>query len=41
MEIQLQGAIAKSLKARRLILMTNIEGVLDKEKKINRRSYII
>ena len=28
------GAIAKSLKARRLILMTNIEGVLDKEKKI-------
>ena len=28
------GAIAKSLKARRLILMTNIEGVLDKEKKL-------
>ena len=28
------GAIAKSLKSRRLILMTNIEGVLDKEKKI-------
>ena len=26
------GAIAKSLKARRLILMTNIEGVLDKKK---------
>ena len=28
------GAIAKSLKARRLILMTNIEGVLDKERKL-------
>ena len=28
------GAIAKSLKARRLILMTNIEGVLDKKKKL-------
>ena len=28
------GAIAKSLKARRLILMTNIEGVLDKDKKL-------
>ena len=28
------GAVAKSLKARRLILMTNIEGVLDKEKKL-------
>ena len=28
------GAIAKSLKARRLILMTNIEGVLDKQKKL-------
>ena len=28
------GAIAKSLKARRLILMTNIEGVLDKEKNL-------
>ncbi len=28
------GAIAKSLKARRLILMTNTEGVLDKEKKL-------
>ena len=28
------GAIAKSLEARRLILMTNIEGVLDKEKKL-------
>jgi len=28
------GAIAKSLKSRRLILMTNIEGVLDKEKKL-------
>ena len=26
------GAIAKSLKSRRLLLMTNIEGVLDKEK---------
>ena len=29
------GAIAKSLKSRRLLLMTNIEGVLDKKKKIN------
>ncbi len=28
------GAIAKSLKSRRLLLMTNIEGVLDKEKKL-------
>ena len=28
------GAVAKSLKARRLILMTNIEGVLDKEEKL-------
>ena len=28
------GAVAKSLKARRLILMTNIEGVLDKEKNL-------
>ena len=28
------GAIAKSLKSRRLILMTNINGVLDKEKKL-------
>ena len=28
------GAIAKSLKARRLILMTNIEGVLDKRNKL-------
>ena len=28
------GAIAKSLKARRLILMTNIEGLLNKEKKL-------
>tara|TARA_Y100001970_G_scaffold233388_1_gene290925 strand:- start:482 stop:1327 length:846 start_codon:yes stop_codon:yes gene_type:complete len=28
------GAVAKSLKARRLILMTNIEGVLDKDKKL-------
>ena len=27
------GAIAKSLKSRRLLLMTNVEGVLDKEKK--------
>ena len=26
------GAIAKSLKSRRLLLMTNVEGVLDKEK---------
>ena len=28
------GAIAKSLKSRRLILMTNIQGVLNKEKKL-------
>ncbi len=28
------GAIAKSLKCRRLLLMTNVEGVLDKEKKL-------
>tara|TARA_Y100001970_G_scaffold90982_1_gene114760 strand:- start:565 stop:1410 length:846 start_codon:yes stop_codon:yes gene_type:complete len=28
------GSIAKSLKARRLILMTNIEGVLDKQKQL-------
>mgnify|MGYP001425214436 CR=1 FL=1 len=28
------GAIAKSLKSRRLLLMTNVEGVLDKEKKL-------
>ena len=28
------GAIAKSLNARRLLLMTNVEGVLDKEKKL-------
>ena len=28
------GAIAKSLKSRRLFLMTNIEGVLDKDKKL-------
>ena len=28
------GAIAKSLKCRRLLLMTNVEGVLDKEKKV-------
>jgi len=28
------GAIAKSLKSRRLFLMTNVEGVLDKEKKL-------
>ena len=28
------GAIAKSLKSRRLLLMTNIEGVLDKDKKL-------
>ena len=27
------GAIAKSLKSRRLLLMTNVKGVLDKEKK--------
>ena len=29
------GAIAKSLKSRRLLLMTNVEGVLDKDKKVN------
>ena len=28
------GAIAKSLNARRLLLMTNVEGVLDREKKL-------
>ena len=28
------GAIAKSLKCRRLLLMTNVEGVLDKDKKL-------
>ena len=28
------GAIAKSLKSRRLILMTNVEGVLNKEKNL-------
>ena len=28
------GAIAKSLRSRRLLLMTNIEGVLDKDKKL-------
>ena len=28
------GAIAKSLKSRRLLLMTNVEGVFDKEKKL-------
>ena len=28
------GAIAKSLNARRLLLMTNVEGVLDKDKKL-------
>ena len=28
------GAIAKSLKSRRLLLMTNVEGVLDKESKL-------
>ena len=28
------GAIAKSLKSRRLLLMTNVEGVLDKNKKL-------
>ena len=28
------GAIAKSLKSRRLLLMTNVKGVLDKEKKL-------
>ena len=28
------GAIAKSLKSRRLLLMTNVEGVLDNDKKI-------
>ena len=34
------GAIAKSLKSRRLLLMTNVEGVLDKKKKINRGNII-
>ena len=28
------GAIAKSLKSRRLLLMTNVKGVLNKEKKL-------
>ena len=28
------GAVAKSLKSRRLLLMTNVEGVLSKEKKL-------
>ena len=28
------GALAKSLKSRRLLLMTNVEGVLDKDKKL-------
>ena len=28
------GAVAKSLKSRRLLLMTNVEGVLDKNKKL-------
>ena len=28
------GAIAKSLKSRRLLLMTNVEGVLNKDKKL-------
>ena len=28
------GAVAKSLRSRRLLLMTNVEGVLDKEKKL-------
>ena len=28
------GAIAKSLKSRRLLLMTNVEGVLDRNKKL-------
>ena len=28
------GAIAKSLRSRRLLLMSNVEGVLDKEKKL-------
>ena len=28
------GAIAKSLKSRRLLLMTNVEGVLDQDKKL-------
>ena len=28
------GAVAKSLKSRRLLLMTNVEGVLNKEKKL-------
>ena len=28
------GAVAKSLKSRRLLLMTNVEGVLNKEKNL-------
>ena len=28
------GAVAKSLKSRRLLLMTNVQGVLNKEKKL-------
>ena len=35
------GAIAKSLKSRRFLLMTNTPGVLDKKKKFNRRNYLI
>ncbi len=33
------GAIAKSLKSRRLLLMTNVEGVLNKEKKLIEEIY--
>ena len=33
------GAIAKSLKCRRLLLMTNVEGVLDKNKKLIEEIY--
>ena len=33
------GAIAKSLKSRRLLLMTNVEGVLDKQKKLIEEIY--
>ncbi len=33
------GAVAKSLKSRRLLLMTNVEGVLNKEKKLIEEIY--
>ena len=34
MEILLQVQLQNLLKSRRLLLMTNVEGVLDKEKKL-------